>query len=149
MSVSSIRQDPDNGFFFRLAQPFNNGSEYHYPAMNGGVINLNPSFSLDLFNVTVAELIRQIITDGFKNDVLGKLIAFELILDFADRDNPTSRVIEIQKPQGSPPKVIPLSEWKGTGEINPELFPKAANNEEFEVGDLEEAILEFEFDQAL
>ncbi|MCG9600189.1 hypothetical protein L1D16_04480 [Vibrio sp. Isolate31] len=73
--------------------------------------------------------------------------AVELILDFADRDNPASRVIDKQKPQGSPPKVIPLSEWKGTGEINPELFPKAANNEEFNADALEEAILEFEFNR--
>ncbi|TVU58850.1 hypothetical protein FQP88_21465 [Vibrio atlanticus] len=73
--------------------------------------------------------------------------AVELILDFADRDNPASRVIEIQKPQGTPPKVIPLSEWKGNGEINPELFPKAANNDEFKADVLKEAILEFEFNQ--
>ena len=74
--------------------------------------------------------------------------AVATIHEFADRDKPHSRHIQVGNRDEliAPPRLIKLSEWKGTGKINPDLFPKAANNGLHSDAPDDGGVIEFEFE---
>src|SRR6266496_3033967 len=84
MYVSSTRQESVVGFKWGTISPLQFRRVVLHPPINGRVINIQPSFSHHLFQITIAQRRAQIPSDAQENDIRLEMAPFKRILAIHD-----------------------------------------------------------------